>query len=149
MRVNNNDNNNNRIVHDDLIHRYSRTAQALKPKRTHGGFMSDLEAAIDRDTVKTPDPLFAGAAQRYEQAERTMSYGSALRYDRAIIAPAQTEYTYRGRDAVLESASRYMQLNAQVQEKPDPLIASLLAKYERSGTISDSDRRDPAIISPA
>ena len=147
MRVNNNDNNNNRIVHDDLIHRYSRTAQALKPKRTHGGFMSDLEAAIDRDSVKTPDPLFAGAAQKYEQAERAMSYGSALRYDRAIIAPAQTEYTYRGRDAVLESASRYMQLNAQVQEKPDPLIASLLAKYERSGTISD--RRDPAIISPA
>ena len=145
MRVNNNDEN---LVHSDLIHRYSRTAQALKPKKTNGGFMSDLEAAIDRDTVKTPDPLFAGAAQRYEQAESTMRSDPALRYDSAIVASAQTEYTYSARDTLLESASQgYMQMRAQIQDKPDPLIASLLAKYERSGTISD--RRDPAIISPA
>ena len=50
--------------------------------------MSDLEAAIDRDTVKTPDPLFAGAAQRYEQAESTMRSDPALRYDSAIVASA-------------------------------------------------------------
>ena len=136
-------NNNDKIVHDDLIHRYSRTAQTLKSRRTHGGFMSDLEAALDRDTVKTPDPIFAGAAQRYEQAER------AVRYDPAIASPAQTEYTYRNRDTLLERASEYVQMCAQMQDKPDPLLAAMLAKYERSAAISDSDRRDPAIISPA
>ena len=140
MRVNNNINDEN-LVHSDLVHRYSRTAQALR-SRKYSGFVSDLEAAIDRDTVKTPDPLFAGAAQRYEQENIT------TRNDPAIAAPALTEYTYTGRDTLLVSASqRYLQMTAQTSEKPDPLIASLLAKYERAGTISE--HRDPAIISPA
>ena len=142
--------NNDNIVHDDLIHRYSRTAQSLKSRRTHSGFMSDLEAAIDRNTLKTPDPLFAGAAQRYQQAERAMHNDPEMHRDPAIIAHAQTEYTYKGRDTLLANASQeYVQMRAQIQDKPDPVIAAMLAKYERSAAISDSDRRDPAIISPA
>ena len=135
MRVNNNDEN---LVHSDLVYRYSRTAQALKTR--HGGFTSDLEAAIDRDTVKTPDPLFAGIVQRYEQANTTASK------DPAITAPAQTESAYTGRDTLL-MAARYSYWRETTPEKPDPLFAAIAAKYERAGTIPE--HRDPAIISPA
>ena len=136
MRINNSNDEN--LVHSDLIHRYSRTAQALKTR--HGGFTSDLEAAIERDTVKTPDPIFGGAARMYEQANTTAGK------DPAITASAQTEYTYTGRDTLLMAARR-IYWRETTPEKPDPLFAAIAAKYERAGTIPE--HRDPAIISPA
>ena len=128
MRINNNS-YTDRLMRDEFMAKYSRTAQALNVGMTQD-FNITLEDAIRRRTENAgPDTLIANAAQDYAKARNISG-----RYDPAIMA-RDIHADIGGNSFIAGIAQRVDNAG------PDTLIANAAQDYARVMDISG--RYDP------